>query len=287
VTLPESSIEWGGLTLYGTLAPGRLTFRTLEGWEGFDGRTNDMPRPAGHGSFDSPVWANARRVLASGRVGSPQERDAILAQLGASMTPDEGDLRITNGGRTLTARAHLLRYAPAALTWAAGWFDWAAEWVCADPLRYADPASLSTGFATAGGGLRFPLFTNGTAGVGYLDFGAPGTTGRVVLTNTGTAPASPQYAVLGPVADEGFDIVCVETGERITYAAGVSAGSTVVLDAATGQVVLNGDADKSGSLTRADWFTIPPNGVSRTVAFLNRGVASDAVLTATVRPPSW
>jgi hypothetical protein len=201
--------------------------------------------------------------------------------------PEAEPLTIANAGLTLTADARLTRFKPTLGTgWASGHFPWAVEWVCPDPLRYGVPTGFPTAFPTAGGGLRFPLFTNGTVGVGHLDFGLPGTSGRVTVSNPGTAAAWPQFTVVGPVPDEGFDVVCVETGERLTYATGVSAGSTVVMDSATGRVLLNGDADRSGFLTRADWFSVPPGGTC-TVAFLPRGVSSAAVLTVTLRPAWW
>ena len=292
MSLPETLVEWDGLTLYGTRGPGRRTFRTLEGWEGTpDTHADDENRLQEHGTHDSPEFAGARFVTVSGAAFSPTERDAILVELGRTLVLGGPrsvlkDLRITHAGRVLTAGARLRRFAPVADMWGAGAFSWVAQWKCPDPLRYADPVAQSTGFASPGGGLRFPLFTDGLAPVARLDFGLPGTSGRVTLTNTGSAEARPQLTVLGPVADEGFDVVCVETGERLTYATGVSAGASVVLDSATGRVLLNGDGDRSGYLVRAEWFAIPP-GASRTIALIPRGVASAATMTVTIRPPWW
>lgn len=288
--LSVTTLTWRGLTIQGTRLS-RHWVASLEGWEDLPATSsNSQPRLSGHGSFGGAVRASERVVVATGRVSIPAERDVLLREIQAVMTLSDSslteDLTIENAGRTLTAGASLTRFRVSMENWSAGVFGWAAEWVCPDPLRYGAAIVESTGFATSTGGLQFPLFTDGTTGVGFLDFGEPGTSGRVTLTNPGTAAASPQFAVDGPVPDEGFDIACVETGERITFSEGVAAGSTVVLDSATGRVLLNGDADKSGSLTQADWFTIPPGG-TRTVAFLSRGTTSDANMTVTVKPPWW
>lgn len=286
--LSESVIEWGDLSLHGTPGAGRLTFRTLDGWEGFDGEVEDYDRPGAHGAFDSPVYVRARRVLVTGRAGSRQERDAVLARIGASMTPGVADLRITHAGRALTTRARLLRYSPTPppQAWGAGFFEWAAEWRCADPLRYADAVSLDTGFATPGGGLAFPLFTDGTTDVGYLDFGAPGSTGRVTLpVQPGTAPGQTQFVVEGPTPP--FSIVHVESGRRIRFAQAVAAGASLVIDPAAGSALLNGgDVDYSGLLTRWEWEPVR-NGESATFAFLPDGPVAAGSLTVTHRAAWW
>lgn len=293
MTLPESRIEWEGLTLHGTRGLGRLTFRTLDGWEGFDGRTGMTDRELGHGSFDAPVLGNARRVLVTGRAGDPVERDAVLARLQASLrlpSPDSvpHDLRITNAGRTLTAGARLLRFAPTTTAWGAGWFDWAAEWVCPDPIRYGDPVSVRTGFPVRAGGLHFPLYTNRQRRVGVLSYGKRSTTGRVTLTNAGTAAMSAMFQVVGPVPAQGFDLVAVGTDRRLRFADTVSATSTLTIDGATGLATLDGKYDRSGRLTVRDFdaFVVPPGG-SLEVAFVPLGPTSSAELTAVSRPGWW
>src|SRR6478609_9190972 len=270
MALPESVIEWEGLTLYGTRGLGRLTFRTLEGWEGFDGRVSLSERPLAHGSFDAPVLGSARRVIVTGRAGDALERDAILTRMQASLrlpspeTPMR-DLRVTHAGRTLTAGARLLRFAPTVSAWGAGWFGWAAEWVCPDPLRYGTASTLETTFPQRNGGLRFPLFTP----AGHLYFGERSTTGQVTVANEGTADMSQQFTVTGPVPP--FQIVAVGSGRRLVFSRAVNDGDVLVIDSATGVVVLNGgDVDYSGYLTTAEWVTVPAGG-SETFAFLPLG----------------
>lgn len=293
MTLPETRIEWEGLTLYGTRGPGRLTFRTLAGWEGFEGRTSMTDRELAHGAFDGPVLGNAKRVTVTGRAGSPTERDAILALLGDTFVPGAvdsvpRDLRITKGGRTLTAGARLLRYAPVVSAWGAGWFEWAAEWVCPDPIRYGDPVSVVTGFPEHNGGLHFPLFTNRQRRVGVLSYGARSKSGRATLINPGSAYMPALFQVTGPVPAEGFDLIAAGTGRRLRFVDPVAAVSTLVIDAATGLATVDGEYDRSGRLTIRDWeaFHVPPRG-SLDVAFVPLGPSSTATLTAVSRPGWW
>lgn len=213
----------------------------------------------------------------------------MLARIGSSMIPTSDTLRVTHGGRRLTAQARLLRYVPLPppQSWGAGMFEWAAEWRCADPLRYGDPVQQITQFPRLRGGLRYPLYTDG-AGVttGWLDYGEPSDTGRVVLSNPGTAPVPGQFQVAGPVAAAGFDIVQVGTDARLSYEGPVAAGSALVLDGATGAVLIDGTADRAGRLTWRDWPVVPAGGQIE-LAFLPRGSRTDAVLTAVVRPGWW
>lgn len=282
-------VEVGGLEIVDGLGP--WTLMALGGWhDGVAVRSQRADRPQAHGTFATRGWRSGRAITVAGEVhvdghaAAAAARNAITACLADGTF---GDMRVTDPDGTVTSALVQLDGKPL-VTWGPNGdvvvFD--LQFYAPDPLRYGDPVALDTGFPKPGGGLRFPLFTDGAARVGFLDFGAPGTSGRITLTNHGTAAGHPQYTVVGPVPPEGFDIVCVETGERITFSEGVSAGSTLVLDSATGRVLLNGDGDKSGALTRADWFTVPPGGTC-TIAFLNRGASSDAVLTATLRPSWW
>lgn len=288
--LSQSVITWRDVTLYGTAGPGRLTFATLDGWEDLpDPRQESTARPQAHGRFDAPVFGDARRVLASGRCSTPAERDAVLVELQASFNfnaPDELPLIITLAGRTLTSYARLTRFKPTSDAWGAGFFGWAAEWVCSDPLRYAAAVSVSTSFPALAGGLEFDLFTDGTTDTGVLEFGVASTAGRVVVTNDGNADVWPQFEIAGPVPVEGFELVVVGTGERLRYTGDVPAGSRLVLDSGTGVVSIDGYADRSGLLTVRDWFAIPPGG-SVEIVFVPLGASSAATLSATVSPGFW
>jgi len=289
--LTGSAITWRDITLYGRAGLGPFTFATLEGWEDLPNprQPDATPRPQSHGLFDSQVFSDERHVLTSGRCFSLAARDALLVELQASFNfsaPDELPLTITHAGRTLTAGARLLRFKPTPLTWGIGYFGWAAEWVCSDPLRYGAPVPVSTGFPVLAGGLEFDLYTDGTTDTGFLEFGASSATGRIVVANPGNEDVWPQFEIAGPIPVQGLEVVRVGTGERLRFEGGVSTGSVLVLGAATGLVVIDGYADRSGLLTIRDWSSVPPQG-SAEFEFVPLGTFSAAQLTATVSPGFW
>lgn len=290
-----TSVTWRGLTLSGA-DDARFALSSLRGWEGLPGARRESPaRPYGHGRFDGPVWADERIVTAGGACHSSTERDVMLAELGAVMTWGEGpglaeDLVVEHGGRTLTAQARLTAYEPDVdSTWSLGRFPFAIEWRCPDPLRYGAYTSAPTTFPTRVGGLRFPLYSNGGGvNVGALDYGPRSEAGRATLTNEGTAASSPQFAVTGPIDPSGFEIVTVGTGARLVYAGAVPSGSTLVIDASSGAVLMDGESDRADLLTWRDWWSVPPGG-SVEFAFIRLGsdVGGTPSLTASARPAFW
>jgi hypothetical protein len=117
--------------------------------------------------------------------------------------------------------------------------------VCPDPYKYGPEQQFTTALPAPGAsGLTFPLFD----GTGLLEFGAPGNSGRITLSNPGTEDAWPTFTVSGPVLG-GLSITDVATGRQIVYAGDVPAGANLlVIDAAAGRAYLNG-ADRTGELT--------------------------------------
>src|SRR5690606_22086397 len=113
-----------------------------------------------------------------------------------------------------------------------------------------------------------------------------GTTGRVSLANDGTADTWPQFVIDGEVDASGFEIVLVGTGRRLRFTGSVPAGSQLVLDSATGAVVIDGTADRGGRLTWRDWAPIPAGGSSE-YAFIALGTDLGATLTVSARPAFW
>ena len=287
--LTGTTIVWRDITLYGSKDAGRFSFYDWSGWEDLpDPRQDSLERPQQHGRFDAPVFGQERHVIVSGRCQSPAERDAMLVELQASFNfhaPDPLPLTITHAGRTLTSDARLLRFKPVSPDWGAGFIGWAAEWTCADPIRYGQPVPVTTGFPVLTGGLEFDLFTDGTTDTGFLEFGAASATGRLVVANPGNEDVWPQFEIAGPL-DTGLEVVRVGTGERLRFEGGVSVGSALVLDSATGLVVIDGYADRSGLLTIRDWSSVAPGG-SAEFEFVPLGSFSAAQLTATVSPGFW
>lgn len=289
--LSETTVQWRGATLSGARGA-TLAITSLSGWDDWSAEGGGERRPQGHGRFDSAVWSDERVITLGGRILSA-DRDALLATLGREMTPSDGaspeTLTITHAGVTLTADARVTRYRPdvTAGHWGVGHVPFAIEWRCADPLRYGSLVNAATAFPSLTGGLEFDLFTDGTADTGWLEFGAQGSTGRVVVSNPGTADTWPQFQVTGPAP--AFTIACVESGRRLSMPRALSAGEVLLMDSATGIVMLNGgDVDYSGLLTRAEWFPVARES-SCTIALLADGplVDSHEALTVIMRPAWW
>src|SRR5665647_304321 len=286
--LSGTQIVWRGLTIYGTRAS-RHWLSTLEGWEDLPPTRRDTAQRNGHGTFGGTPLSDERTVIVAGATSTPDDRDALLAELQAVMwLPDSNvtsPLTITHAGRTLTANAQLTRFKPTMDTgWSAGRFGWAAEWVCPDPLRYAAPVVVAKGFAQLLGGLEFDLFTDGTDVTGLLEYGDPGTeTGMVDVTNTGTAPAWLVFTVTGPTPAEGFDILVA--GDRLRFSAALSTGQTLVIDTADGTVLLDG-VDRRVLLTIREWRAVA-KGETATVVFTPLGGPTSGQLSVSLAPAFW
>ncbi|SNR33144.1 phage tail family protein [Blastococcus mobilis] len=285
-----TSILWGGLTLAtGQDGPYRLT--SLEGWEELPpARYDKQSRTNAHGAHPSRVFSDERLVIVEGFCWSATERDALLAQLQAA-TPfqdDEQPLTVTAAGRTLSASAQLLQARPMLLKgqWGIGRFGWLLQWRCPDPLRYGPPRTVATPLPAPGGGLQYNLYKTG-----FLDYGQPGTLGRVTLTNAGTAPAPILFGVRGGL-EQGWEISAA--GDRLRYVAPVPSGQVIEVDTAVGTVMVEGTASRRSSLVISDWLYVPraaPDGTpgELTVQFTSLGGSRDpaAELSATSSDVYW
>lgn len=276
-----SSVQWRDLAL-GSAPGDRIV--SIEGWEGGlpPTRYDKTNRARAHGSHPSPVWSDERTVTVTGTSSAPGQRDALLIAMQNSMAlaEDEEPLAITLAGRTLTASAQLLRFAPAVAhgTWNFDLLGWVAMWRCTDPLRYGPTQTASTGLPTSGGGLTYPLAYP-------LTYGAPGNPGQMTLSNAGNADAPIVFTVSGGASTGlagGFELSAA--GQRITYPTGIAAGETVTIDTAQGTVLSQGTGDRRGQLTNADWLTVPTarDGGTLTVQFVSLG-GSDAAANVTAQ----
>jgi hypothetical protein len=278
-------VTWRGLTLS---HEGPYRVADITGWEGTPpARVDDVARPNAHGSFDAPAWSGPRTVVVEGYCISPEERSALLGELGRSMAlegdEDARDLVVAFAGRTLTAHARLTRYGTTLKLWGVGHFGWQAEWWCGDPFRYGAESTLSTTLPEDVGALEFPLFD----GTGLLEFGGTlGTTGRLTLTNPGSAPSWPALEAMGPLPS-GFEVVEVASGKRLRWPRDVATGSVISLDSRTGSVSIDGTPGYEGYLTRRQWWSVPAGGES-TVQFVALGSPDPtALLTATWSATYW
>ena len=290
--LTGASLTWRGVMFAGSRSGGRFSIATLEGWEDWDSSRSAPARPAAHGAMGSAPLSEGKVIRASGLCRNAAERDAMLAELGDTFRlADAGaraeDLTIDLAGRELTARCFVTRYKAPLDLWSAGLFSWAVEWVTDDPLRYGARVPATTGFPVAAGGLRWPLYSDGAGvNVGALDYGPASTTGRLILANPGTAAASIQHEVIGPVDASGFEVIQINGPGRLVFEGPVPAGSTLLLDGASGAVLMDGYADRGDVLTSRVWPVAPRLG-SVELFFRPRGSTSAASLTSSLAPAYW
>ena len=262
----------------------RWTMTGLTGWdEPPDARQAFTPRIAANGSFDAPVYDDTRTISWMGVLRAPDRatREAMKLTLAsvARALRDGADLvgHDEDGDRTVHAKRSpgwkIAPFGPLGL-------QYQAVVACPDPYKYGPAVTQSTGLPTRPpAGLAFPLFTT----VGVLDFGLPGTTGQVTLSNPGTTEAFLTFTITGPVLG-GFNLTDVGSGRSITYAGDVPTGGTVlIVDSATGRATLNG-ADRSGELTTKQWWSVPAGG-SSTIQFSTLGAAGQTgTMSASLSP---
>lgn|GEM_PF-2244077 len=295
MTSAPALAPWQG-TLDGLLiGPGTAyDVAAIDGLESIDGlRDSDAPLPTGDGIFLGEDYLGERKVtidlevMATGEVSYAAALDALRWA-----TRPKRDLELWfllptwATPRRCTVRVRRRRV-PTDLEYELGLASAAVQVVAADPILYGPSDSPpATGFAAPAGGLQYPLYSDGAgADRGYLDYGAPSATGRLVVTNIGDAPVWPAFEVDGQVPAEGFQIVRTDTGARIQFESAVPAGSTVRLDSGDGSAVIDGHADRGGALTWRDWWAIGPRE-SVEVAFVRLGAPSNAVLRV-IAPPGW
>jgi len=278
-----------------------LTGPGISGWDdsGSGVRRESPDRPQAHGAFGGPGFRTGRSAAFAGLIECPTRAAAagVKTALAALLADgSDGDLTVVDSDEPTMSVTVGLASKPV-IDWNSGLeIECAFELWAPDPLRYAAPVSVWTLFPTPRGGLEYDLYTDGAgADLGYLDYGLASDTGRLVVTNTGTAPAPVLFQVEGDVAPEGFDIAQVDSDRRLRFVGPNSASSVLVLDGATGNVLVDGTADRGGQLTHRDWPVVPaatrvagvlvPGSIE--LAFINLGATSSARLTAVIRPGSW
>lgn len=173
-------------------------------------------------------------------------------------------------------------------------FEFDIDMRAADPRRYGDPITVSTPLAAPGSGLQLPY--DEVTGVGLLlpsdetptpdlglDLGTTGVDGRITITNAGNTETFTVFTVTDGDMPDGFEIVNVETGQRLPYVGPLVSGTVVTIDSGTQAAFIN-DITPSRYLASPQWWADPPRA-SYQVAFLARGpVTGTPTLTATTSP---
>jgi len=282
----DTEIAWRGVTLGGS---GDFRVLKVTGWDDQPPVTDySQERTRGHGDHVGELFARARTVTVTGEIVDTVNRDTLARRLQAVSTVDSvlRDLTVTMFGLTLTAQARVVaRALDLTALYDVGNVPFSLQWRCPDPLRYGAAVNPSTPLPLAGGGLAYPLAYP-------LPYGDPGITGRIPLTNPGTAPATLLLDIRGGLP-EGWLVSAA--GQALAYPVAVPSGQTIEVDTGAGTVLVEGTASRRGNLTRADWLTVPaadpetgqPGQLELQFASLGGARDPNAQLSALMRPAYW
>lgn len=283
----SSLVTVGGMT-FGifddTLLTG-WTFSNIQGW--YDGpsvRTQYVPRAGANGSFDTAVYRDVRTITLTGTYVGTSYADAVVQSRALAACLGDGSAGpLTVDGISATVRIA----AEPVLAWIGdnSAFGFAVSFAAVDPRKYGATISAVCGMPATGGGLVFPLFIVS----GVITWGTVPAPQVDTLTNSGTAPSPVTFTVAAGATPltGGFQIAEQVTGNVLRYVDDLPAGSSVVIDSSTGNVTLNGTADRRGSLSIAQWTQIPAGSTRVFTLGGLGGFSSTATLTAVTRPAYW
>lgn len=252
------------------------TYDKLEGWYDVATSLRFEKRPSSPGDF-APVrsFADAAPISIEGQYFAPTRADAIAMRERLSGLYDDGLTILMEVADELRTTTRWVSVESVSFEWTAREeIVFAIDVRAPDPRRYGPAQSSSTGLAQPGEGLELPLETP-------VDFGTAATDGRVTVTNAGNTATVHRVEVSGGEMLDGFVIVNVDTGQRVTYVGPLAAGTSVVVDFDARTAFVNNTAPAGRYLSAPEWWEVPA-GSSRTLQLLARGaVTGSPVMTVT------
>ena len=252
----------GGVVFDGTAADATYTIGDdgLRGWfGGVSSRVDRTVRPQSHGEFTSRGLLSGRVITLEGMVRTKQDgaaQETAVNVLSGLLADGETDrLTVESAAGVLWADVQRLDEPDTRILLYGSTAAYQVRFLAVDPRRYADGAWQQTGPAVQSGGLVWPA-------VWPLVWPVSGSSGRVILTNSGKAPSAPSFRLQGPFTSA--LITCVETGARVGFNRPVPAGSVVEISGK--RAVIDGQSDVSRWLMFREWGDVP-GGASRTYQF--------------------
>lgn len=257
----------------------------IEGWDSATaGDYQPDQRDQSDGAFDDRNDAAAKTMTLDGwvRVDSADQLEAALDRLKLNASRSATVLSRSRFGRTLTMTVMRVGEVEVTRKPVPVVAQFSVQLVAPDPFKYGVAVPVVTGLPARGsGGMTFPLFDT----TGKMEFGAPGVSGQVVLSNPGTAASYPVFTITGPVLG-GVVLSDVASGRQIVYAGDVPAGATLlIIDSAAGTALLNG-SDRTGELTARQWWAVAPQS-SSTVQFATLGAGGQTGTLSALCIPTY
>lgn len=275
----------GGITINGsTDAAGCDWILTKEtGWFGSPAiKVARVDKPAARGLFRGNEFRGGRVMTLEGNLSAPTVTALRTAQhVLFGLCPDPH----LQYPLTVTEESGISQYANVVLDGeilttpvSATAVTFSLQLVAPDPRKFASAVQTQT----------IPLASSGTGGVAYplaypVDYGVPGSSGSLTLTNGGTADADPSFVFTGPLTNP--SVARADTGDVVTYNGSLLATDTLSIDFGTGAVLLDG-INRRAQVSATDWFTVAA-GSSITVLFRSTYAGDTGLLTATVTDTSY
>ena len=276
-------VDWSVTFIGLTLGPGTSFGVTgISGWLDKPAvRSNDAPRAASHGAFDTVTYSDARIVTIEFDIASDAQpfAQAVADLLAAtSLTAGLADLSIQIPGRGVESTKARIRQrsVPTEMEYAFGLTSAALQLYCPDPLCYGPQVTSSTSLqaTTPGTGLLYPLAYP-------LDYGVPAgvTPGSIQVANAGTEAYWPHVQVYGPVTNP--VVTLNETGDTIRYNGTVADGQMLDIDCANRRVLLGSATAMESAASRrfavsasGNWLAVPVGGGTLSVAADSAGTSA-------------
>lgn len=258
------------------------TYNKLIDWYGVNGVT--MPyaaRPYSHGSYGATSsHLDDLRISVEGDYFGADRADALRMREDLAMLYNDGrDVKMTVAD-DLRTTWRMVKVESVELPWTIHpEFAFTIDVSAADPLRYGEPKVARTELASLVSGMSWPVKFP-------LAWGERGEEGRLIAYNDGNAATVSRFTVRGGDLPNGFAIVNVATGERITYLGPVARTSTVEIDMGSQSVKINGTGPGAGFLASPQWWEVPPRS-SVEVQFLPLGSVVGSPELVAYTPPAY
>jgi hypothetical protein len=259
----------------------KWTVPTFEGWDGSPSPTLQLTQRAGaHGATASESFLTPRYLKVGGFIHATDHvaLNRAIDRLNAvvTLTPfrltvahDEGTrhCQAQRNGEVITNRVtdKLASYS--------------LLLVVKDPRKLGDSVSYTTRLPYSEGGViypvTYPLTYTGTSGSGV-----------VTINNPGNTQAPVWLRIAGPLPAGGWTITHQGKRQTLSFAASLELtnGEFVTVDMDRKEILAQGQAARSGYITRRGWFSLDPG--DNDIAFSAVNYSAEALLTITTKP-AW
>ncbi|MDJ1136211.1 phage distal tail protein [Streptomyces iconiensis] len=288
---PGDLLTRPGQVQYGDLLLGRGTpyrWADLTGWgelPALDSGT--VQRPDAHGAIPGLLLAQARTIGLEGLIvrARAAELGAVVGRFESGTVPVVDELPLViwvdERGPLLCWARCVRRALPIGKGYNTGTLtEGAVEWEASDPRRYAlDEQTAKAGLPAPEPGLSWPL-------AWPLDWGKPGESGALSVTNRGNAATHPVIEFRGPMTRP--SLTNIGSGDTLEYDLPLGVDDVLTVDTLAGTATLNGTASRLYAVTARSMpeqtYVFPPG---ETTLVLRATGGPDASVAVRYRAAFW